>query len=98
MTEVLEKQQERGTELGRISHWIGGQSVAGDVGRAASLDHPARGVQTKVGFASVEEIDRAVQTAKTLVGLAPGLAVAPAGALLQDQELFHQRREDLAAL
>ena len=32
MTEVLEKQQERGTELGRISHWIGGQSVAGRVG------------------------------------------------------------------
>src|ERR671922_1199391 len=66
MTEVLEKQAERRTgELGRISHWIGGQTVAGESGRSGPVYNPALGVQTKeVDFASVEEVDRAVQAAK----------------------------------
>src|SRR5918992_633762 len=65
MTEVLEKQEAQSTGLGRISHWIGGQSVAGESGRSGPVYNPALGVQTKeVDFASVEEMDRAVQTAK----------------------------------
>ena len=100
MTEVLEKQQERGTELGRISHWIGGQSVAGQSGRSGPVYNPARGVQTKeVDFASVEEIDRAVQTAnEALVSWRQVSLSRRQELFFRIRELFHQRREDLAAL
>src|ERR671911_388364 len=100
MTEVLEKQQERGTELGRISHWIGGQSVAGESGRSGPVYNPARGEQTKeVDFASVEEVDRAVQTAKeALVGWRQVSLSRRQELFFRIRELFHQRREDLAAL
>jgi malonate-semialdehyde dehydrogenase (acetylating)/methylmalonate-semialdehyde dehydrogenase len=100
MTEVLEKQQERGAELGRISHWIGGQSVAGESGRSGPVYNPARGVQTKeVDFASAEEIDRAVQTAKeALVGWRQVSLSRRQELFFRIRELFHQRREDLAAL
>ena len=100
MTEVLEKQQERSTELGRISHWIGGQSVAGESGRSGPVYNPALGVQAKeVDFASVEELDRAVQTAKeALVGWRQVSLSRRQELFFRIRELFHQRREDLAAL
>jgi malonate-semialdehyde dehydrogenase (acetylating) / methylmalonate-semialdehyde dehydrogenase len=100
MTEVLEKQQERSTELGRISHWIGGQSVAGQSGRSGPIYNPARGVQTKeVDFASVEEVDRAVQAAKeALVGWRQVSLSRRQELFFRIRELFHQRRDDLAAL
>ncbi len=100
MTEVLEKQAERGTELGRISHWIGGQSVAGESGRSGPVYNPARGVQTKeVDFASIEEVDRAVQTAKEALVSWRQVSLSRRQELFfRIRELFHQRREDLAAL
>src|SRR5215210_2263971 len=100
MTEVLEKQQERGTELGRISHWIGGQSVAGESGRSGPIFNPALGLQTKeVDFASVEEIDRAVKTAKEASESWRHISLSRRQELFfKIRELFHQRREDLAAL
>ncbi|HEV2901867.1 MAG TPA: CoA-acylating methylmalonate-semialdehyde dehydrogenase [Gaiellaceae bacterium] len=100
MTEVLEKQQERGAELGRISHWIGGQSVAGESGRSGPIYNPARGVQTKkVDFASAEELDRAVQTAKEALVSWRQVSLSRRQELFfKIRELFHQRREDLAAL
>ena len=53
------------TELKTIGHWIGGQPVAGDSGRSGPVYNPATGEQTgEVAFASTEEIDRAVATAK----------------------------------
>jgi malonate-semialdehyde dehydrogenase (acetylating)/methylmalonate-semialdehyde dehydrogenase len=100
MTEVLEKQQERDRELGRISHWIGGQSVAGESGRTGPVYNPARGIQTKeVDFASVEEIDGAVQTAKEALVSWRQVSLSRRQELFfRIRELFHQRREDLAAL
>jgi malonate-semialdehyde dehydrogenase (acetylating)/methylmalonate-semialdehyde dehydrogenase len=101
MTEVLEKQAERRTgELGRISHWIGGQSVAGESGRSGPVYNPARGVQTKhVDFASVEEVDRAVQAAKEAFPAWRAVSLSRRQELFfKIRELFHQRREDLAAL
>ena len=100
MTEVLEKQEERGTELGRISHWIGGQSVAGESGRNGPIYNPARGVQTKeVDFASAEELDRAVRTAKEALVSWRQVSLSRRQELFfKIRELFHQRREDLAAL
>src|SRR5881398_747405 len=53
------------TQLNRINHWIGGTRVAGESGRSGPVYNPATGEQTgEVDFASVEEVDRAVQTAK----------------------------------
>src|SRR2546423_15522635 len=53
------------TELHRINHWIGGRRVAGESGRSGAVYNPATGEQTgEVDFASVEEVDRAVKTAK----------------------------------
>jgi malonate-semialdehyde dehydrogenase (acetylating) / methylmalonate-semialdehyde dehydrogenase len=49
----------------RISHWIGGKGVTGTSGRTGPVYDPATGEQThEVDFASVEELDAAVQAAK----------------------------------
>jgi malonate-semialdehyde dehydrogenase (acetylating) / methylmalonate-semialdehyde dehydrogenase len=66
MTEVAEAPTaaKRG-EIARISHWIGGRVVEGTSGRTGPVYNPAKGVQAgEVDFASVEEVDRAVQAAK----------------------------------
>jgi malonate-semialdehyde dehydrogenase (acetylating)/methylmalonate-semialdehyde dehydrogenase len=48
-----------------IHHWIGGRSVEGTSGRSGPVWNPATGDQTgAVDFATVEEVDAAVQTAK----------------------------------
>ena len=45
MTEVVTAPEERGaTELRRISHWIGGQLVAGQSGRTGPVYNPATGM------------------------------------------------------
>jgi malonate-semialdehyde dehydrogenase (acetylating)/methylmalonate-semialdehyde dehydrogenase len=66
MTEVAEQfTGTAGGEIGRISHWIGGKLVPGESGRSGPVFNPATGRQTAtVDFASVEEVDRAVQAAK----------------------------------
>jgi malonate-semialdehyde dehydrogenase (acetylating)/methylmalonate-semialdehyde dehydrogenase len=49
----------------RISHWIGGAHVVGTSGRTGPVYDPATGEQThEVDFASVEEIDAAVASAR----------------------------------
>src|SRR5204862_7849261 len=49
----------------RIPHWIGGRAVPGTSGRSGPVYNPATGRQTgAVDFASVEEVDAAVQAAK----------------------------------
>ena len=48
-----------------IHHWIGGKSVKGTSGRSGPVWNPATGEQSgAVDFATVEEIDAAVQNAK----------------------------------
>jgi malonate-semialdehyde dehydrogenase (acetylating) / methylmalonate-semialdehyde dehydrogenase len=66
MTEVAEAPEtaESG-EIKRISHWIDGRLAPGGSGRSGPVYNPATGEQTgEVDFASVEEIDAAVQAAK----------------------------------
>src|SRR5919204_470235 len=66
MTEVAEapRAAKRG-EITRIPHWIGGKRVDGTSGRSGPVYNPATGQQSgEVDFASVEEVDRAVQAAK----------------------------------
>src|SRR5437867_1957527 len=67
MTEVVEAPgAESAQELKRITHWINGTSVAGEPGRSGPVYNPAAGIQTgEVDFASAEEVDNAVQAAKT---------------------------------
>jgi malonate-semialdehyde dehydrogenase (acetylating)/methylmalonate-semialdehyde dehydrogenase len=49
----------------RVSHWIGGQVVAGNSGRSGVVWNPATGQQqATVDFASVEEVDHAVAVAR----------------------------------
>jgi malonate-semialdehyde dehydrogenase (acetylating)/methylmalonate-semialdehyde dehydrogenase len=66
MTEVVAApERSGGTDVARISHWIGGRSVAGESGRSGAVFNPATGRQAAaVDLASVEEVDRAVQTAR----------------------------------
>jgi malonate-semialdehyde dehydrogenase (acetylating)/methylmalonate-semialdehyde dehydrogenase len=66
MTEVAEQFKEKQAgEVARISHWIDGERVEGRSGRSGPVYNPAIGAQTgEVHFASVEEVDAAVQAAK----------------------------------
>src|SRR3990170_6857254 len=65
MTELAAPPVEQEQELKRISHWIGGRIVEGESGRSGPVYNPALGRQTgAVDFATVEEVDRAVQAAK----------------------------------
>jgi malonate-semialdehyde dehydrogenase (acetylating) / methylmalonate-semialdehyde dehydrogenase len=100
MTELLEKKDARSAELGRVSHWIGGQTVAGESGRSGPIFNPAKGLQTKeVDFASVEEINRAVQTAKEAFRTWRGVSLSKRQDLFFTiRDLFHRRKDDLAAL
>jgi malonate-semialdehyde dehydrogenase (acetylating)/methylmalonate-semialdehyde dehydrogenase len=51
--------------IGRISHWIGGKPFESRSGRSGVVWNPATGEQSaSVDFASVEEVDFAVETAK----------------------------------
>ncbi|HEU4572548.1 MAG TPA: CoA-acylating methylmalonate-semialdehyde dehydrogenase [Candidatus Limnocylindrales bacterium] len=69
MTQVAEPQtaQPAAADTGheRVTHWIGGQRVAGTSGRSGPVYNPATGTLAReVDFASVEEVDRAVEAAK----------------------------------
>jgi malonate-semialdehyde dehydrogenase (acetylating)/methylmalonate-semialdehyde dehydrogenase len=99
MTEVLERKDTQKVELGRVSHWIGGRSVPGQSGRSGPVYNPARGVQTKeVDFASVEEIDRAVQTAMEAFETWRQVSLSKRQELFFTiRDLFHRRKDDIAA-
>jgi malonate-semialdehyde dehydrogenase (acetylating) / methylmalonate-semialdehyde dehydrogenase len=100
MTEVLEKQEAKGTQVGRVSHWIDGQTVAGESGRSGPIYNPAKGVQTKeVDFASVEEVDRAVQSAKKAFESWREVSLSKRQELFFTiRDLFHRRMDDIAAI
>ena len=100
MTEVLERKNQQQTELGRVSHWIGGQTVPGESGRSGPVYNPAQGIQTKeVDFASVEEVDRAVQTAKQAYEAWRAVSLSKRQDLFFTiRDLFHRRKDDIAAI
>jgi malonate-semialdehyde dehydrogenase (acetylating) / methylmalonate-semialdehyde dehydrogenase len=53
------------TQIRVVNHWIGGKPVASESGRSAPVWNPATGeAQAQVGFASVAEVDQAVESAK----------------------------------
>ncbi len=88
------------TELKTIGHWIGGESVQGSSGRKGPVYNPARGEQTgEVDFASLEEIDRAVATAKAAFTEWRTWSLSKRSELFfRIYDLFDEHREDLAKL
>src|SRR5581483_11320463 len=83
-----------------INHWIGGARREGSSGRSGAVYNPATGAQTgAVDFASVEEIDAAVQAAKQAFPSWRALSVARRAELFfRIRELFDAHREDIARL
>ena len=100
MTEVLDAQTERASDVKRISHWIGGRSVAGESGRSGPVYNPATGEQTgAVDFATVEEVDSAVQAARDAFPAWRAVSLSKRSELLfAMRENVHQRREDIARI
>jgi malonate-semialdehyde dehydrogenase (acetylating)/methylmalonate-semialdehyde dehydrogenase len=99
MTEVVAAPEEQTQEeLKRISHWIGGELVAGESGRSGPVYNPATGVQrAEVDFASVEEVDRAVAAAKDAFPAWRATSLAKRAELFfRIRELVHERREEIA--
>jgi len=84
----------------RIHHWIDGRAVPGSSGRTGPVYNPATGVQAaQVDFASVEEVDRAVASAKTAFASWRAVSLSRRAELFfRIRELFNAHREDLARL
>jgi malonate-semialdehyde dehydrogenase (acetylating)/methylmalonate-semialdehyde dehydrogenase len=88
MTELAQAPSEARSGIARISHWIGGRVVPGESGRRGPVWNPATGEQSgEVDFASPEEVDRAVQTAKE------AFSSWRAVSLSRRQELFFRIRQ-----
>jgi malonate-semialdehyde dehydrogenase (acetylating) / methylmalonate-semialdehyde dehydrogenase len=66
MTQVAEPPADQAAaDLERVHHWIGGRRVPGTSGRSGPVYNPATGeVARHVDFASAEELDAAVKTAR----------------------------------
>jgi malonate-semialdehyde dehydrogenase (acetylating) / methylmalonate-semialdehyde dehydrogenase len=100
MTELAERPAERGESLTRITHWIGGERVAGTSGRSGPVYNPALGRQTgEVDFASAEDVDAAVQAAKAAFPAWRAVSLAKRAELMfAIRELVHERREEVARI
>ena len=81
-----------------INHWISGGRYAGQSGRSGPVYNPATGEQTgAVDFATVEEVDQAVQAAKAAYPAWRALSLAKRAELFfAIRELFHEQREEIA--
>ncbi|HEU0235027.1 MAG TPA: CoA-acylating methylmalonate-semialdehyde dehydrogenase [Candidatus Limnocylindrales bacterium] len=100
MTQVAEPQAGSApASLERVHHWIGGRRVAGTSGRSGPVYNPATGVLAReVDFASVEEVEAAVATAKAAF---PGWRATSLSKrtdiLFRVRNLVDQHRTDIAA-
>src|SRR5581483_10442918 len=100
MTELADAPVAGREDVKRISHWIGGRVVEGASGRSGPVYNPARGVQTgAVDFASVEEVDAAVQAATSAFPGWRALSLSRRAELFfRIHRLFDDHRADLARL
>jgi malonate-semialdehyde dehydrogenase (acetylating)/methylmalonate-semialdehyde dehydrogenase len=88
------------SRLREITHWIGGQKVAGTSGRFGDVYNPATGkVQAKVPLANSAELDKAVAAAKAAF---PAWAAQPplrrARVMFRFRELFEQNMDKIAEI
>jgi malonate-semialdehyde dehydrogenase (acetylating)/methylmalonate-semialdehyde dehydrogenase len=100
MTELATPPSAESTGVKRISHWIGGRSVAGESGRSSPVYNPATGRQTgAVDLATEAEVDRAVQAAKQAFETWRTFSLAKRAELFFNiRELLHERREEVAKI
>src|SRR4051812_9257314 len=100
MTELASPPVAEQADVTRISHWIGGKSVASQSGRSGPVYNPASGKQTgAVDFATVEEVDAAVQAAKSAFVEWRQMSLAKrAEIFFRIRELVHERREEVARI
>src|SRR4051812_7777124 len=101
MTEVADQFTEEGSgEVTRISHWIDGSRLEGTSGRSGPVYNPALGVQTgEVDFASVEEVDAAVQAATRALESWRTVSLSRRTELFfRIRQLVHDHSEDIAKL
>jgi malonate-semialdehyde dehydrogenase (acetylating)/methylmalonate-semialdehyde dehydrogenase len=100
MTELAAPPVEREQDVERISHWIGGRTVEGSSGRSGPVYNPALGRQTgEVDFATPEEVDQAVQSAKKAFESWRSMSLSKRTAIFfQVRELVHERHENLARI
>jgi malonate-semialdehyde dehydrogenase (acetylating)/methylmalonate-semialdehyde dehydrogenase len=86
--------------MARISHWIGGRIEPGTSGRSGPVWNPATGAQTgEVDFASADEVNRAVATAKAaFAGWRTTSLSRRSEVLFRFRELLDANRKELAAL
>src|SRR5919202_1411160 len=101
MTQVVEREQTQARgEITPINHWIGGKRVAGQSGRSGPVYNPVTGRQTgAVVFASVEEVARAVATAKEAFPAWRATSLSMRSEILFTmRRIFDARRQDIAKL
>src|SRR3989449_973554 len=100
MTELATPPVEREQDVKRISHWIGGHLVEGRSGRSGPVYNPALGRQTgAVDFATPEEVDLAVQTAREAFESWRAMSLSKRTAIFfQIRELVHERHEEIARI
>jgi len=101
MTEVAEAPSaQRSEDVRSIHHWIGGESVSGSSGRKGPVYNPAKGVQTgEVDFASVEDLDRAVQAAKEAFASWRAVSLSRKTEIFfRIRKLLDEHREDIARI
>ena len=83
-----------------VNHWIGGKACASESGRSGVVWNPATGqAQAAVDFASAEEVDQAVESAKQAF---PGWRATPlsrrAEILFKVRELVDANRRPIAEM
>ena len=102
MTEIAERPidtTQPGEDTGRVSHWIGGRVVEGTSGRRGPVFNPATGRQEKwVYFASVEEVDAAVEAAADAFPAWRATSLSKRTEIMfRIRNLVDQHRKDIAA-
>jgi malonate-semialdehyde dehydrogenase (acetylating) / methylmalonate-semialdehyde dehydrogenase len=101
MTEVADQfTEERSGEVTRIAHWIDGQRVEGTSGRSGPVYNPATGEQSgEVDFASVDDVDAAVQAAKRAFASWRTVSLSRRTDLFfRIRELVHEHAEDIGRI
>src|ERR687884_1328139 len=100
MTEVAPPPVGQEQDVRRITHWIGGRAVPGESGRSGPVFNPATGQQTgAVDFATADEVDLAVRTAKDAFPAWRALSLSRRTELFfRIRELVRERRDEIARI
>ena len=98
MTETIAPTPIKGATAKPIHHWIGGKSVPSSSGRSGPVWNPATGEQSgAVDFATVEEVDAAVQTARKAFETWREVSLSRRAELFfRIRQLVHEHRADIA--